>query len=604
MNAAINRHFWWVHSTLGVNHNTIGQILDHIQVNTPGADVAIKAFNGTLWQGQAERYPREGISIMDAEGLQAWVEACHFRGIQCHAWGVITNTSVRQSDIVYQVAAVPGIGSVILDVEPYRHYFYDDDTNTSYTYRDTLSLCNRLADIPIEKLALCYDYRRPKAIHFDLWRKIVTDFMPMVYTGSFEAPPQEVVPLVHKHMKEYELETCTIPALQTYIEPEDYDPLTIHTVAALMREQNPEMLFSFFRYTDRDDHAMQAVRVFMEAFPTQEWTDPRAPRYYSLTQVNSASSCQRRWQYTYIDEIQRATVEEGPRTTGQLVHEGLSAALNVMARHGWDDETGVKFAMRVMSEWMQVSAENVEFIDADGNSTNLGDNMDRMIEDAGDIVARALGALEIGRKYEVVNIPGTDTPFLEQQVEFSPPGKHYVVRGIVDAVLRDITDGSVALVDWKIRSKFQSHDSEAMIPQLAVYQYMVRQLYDINTHLGIVFNVKSVPPRSPMYNKNGTPNKNYLKYEWVRPVLLYRSPEIQNRMWDNFMEQVEYVEDLRSIVQDGENLPMMLGWQCGHCEFRNICHAEIFGQDIQYVIDNMYMPRRKRGMNEAQGQTG
>jgi len=231
------------------------------------------------------------------------------------------------------------------------------------------------------------------------------------------------------------------------------------------------------------------------------------------------------------------------------------------------------------------------------------EDAERIINGACDIVMRSLDALQIGTKYELVMQPGhPELMFLEQEIELPIPHTGYIMRGIVDALLRDKDDGSIAVVDWKIRSKFQSHDYEAMIPQLAIYQYMVRKVYGINTHLGIVFNVKSVPPKSPQYNKNGTPNKNYLKYEWTRPVMLYRSPENQGRMWENLEDQVRVIDDLRTRVELGGRLPMMLGWQCGHCEFRNLCHAEVYGQDKQYIMDTMYIPRRDRRTNEAQSQ--
>ena len=617
---------YWVHWTPeAVTERSIHELIENIYIQSPKIrGIFVKCFNGNAFNGDIENNPVDNMSIRSVEDIIRWRKLCEAFDLEFHAWGVVKRATKEQIDIIKLVAAAAD--SIILDVEPYENYFPDMSLwGAKYLTRELTVLKQSWIDL---QLGLCYDYRRARnAIHLDEWLSVCDSYHPMAYHQHFGITPQELVVYPEGHEKsvtllrllETQLGVGTdriVPMLQAYetVENSGYDPAELTEIISNLYHYGFKA-FSLFRY-NKVSGFQRYVKAAIASSPTttrgsSNPADESNRRVVSYTQISTFQSCPKKWQYGYINKIQKTGFERGPRDVGQLVHIGINTALYYL----WEAETQAPLveqddviafqeAQKAMASWIKVNSGSPTItLDINDEIVTLADPGDseliEMYDNACQVLSKILIYLDIRSKYQIVSYKGK--PLLEYELE-ERIGDDYPVylRGILDAVLQDRRTGEVSVYDWKIRRSFPNQDSEDMNPQLAIYQYMLQKHTNgaICSHIGVIMNVKSAPPKSPKFNQNGQLNKNYAKFEWVRAIQVYRNAQVQAKFWETTQEWADTLAlaYIALDIQDdtGYNAHRALGWQCGHCDFRALCHAYLYGQDENFIMDEMYQEKERR----------
>ena len=180
-------NWWhWHAEDLDTTISTPTELAQAVRTRTPGASgVVVKVVHGHTWEGARGA---EVIDMRDLADLIVWARAMHSLGLELHIWAVPVGADPqREAAAVALASHVPGVKSVILDVEPYDG-FWQGDVAAATQYIDTLR-ANVGDDMHV---GISVDSRTPdklRAIHFYEWMEGGTDSVhPQVYWHDFGLP--------------------------------------------------------------------------------------------------------------------------------------------------------------------------------------------------------------------------------------------------------------------------------------------------------------------------------------------------------------------------------------------------------------------------------
>ena len=209
----------WVHwKGEAVLENSIEELAQAIKQQTPDvAGVVIKIADGDAWQGNFDS--KAALAIDGPQALSWWVDTLRQHELETHLWSVIRGNDVpREAELLIQACSVPGVQSLLLDVEAGPEYF---GGKTAQDARDLITRVRAGVD-PGFHLGLNFDTRgsHPATIHIDEWLPHVQSLHPMVYHwhfGSGTAGPEGYLDAAFGRLAHYALPV--VPMLQTYPEP-------------------------------------------------------------------------------------------------------------------------------------------------------------------------------------------------------------------------------------------------------------------------------------------------------------------------------------------------------------------------------------------------
>lgn len=165
---------------------TIAQFADSLRNGAPNINgVMVKTNNGAVWQGAFDS-SKPNLNINSTADVQRWVDALAAKGLETHAWGVVRgiNGSVQaEIDRFVQIAQVPGVRSLLLDLEEGPAYFVGDQNAARQIAQ---GLRSRLG--PTFHIGLIFDYRsnRPQRLWVQtIWLPYIDSLHPMVYHYHF-----------------------------------------------------------------------------------------------------------------------------------------------------------------------------------------------------------------------------------------------------------------------------------------------------------------------------------------------------------------------------------------------------------------------------------
>lgn len=352
----------------------------------------------------------------------------------------------------------------------------------------------------------------------------------------------------------------------------------------------------------------------------------------SVSQIGAFQDCQYKWQLMYKEGVRIRKGELTPSAVGSVFHEGMAGALKKLYKLQ-QSKAKVKpvitlnklmdacdLAIRVWHRENFVEKQT-PFVNDEGElvmieDENFNQEWANMLSNASKLVKRTLVNMDIINRYKVVG--HKKQPLVEFWLEVDMslklgfPPKTFAFAGVVDAVLFDEETGMVAVFDWKLHKRFTTLENEQLSAQIALYQHALRIEYGINTQLGVVYQIKSDPPRKPELNKDGSMSRRKITSDWTtyeneliannlnpndyrdemqpkladiefyRPLMVFRSKEITQKFWDNLHEFA------RTITKT-ENFPMALGYSCRTCPFAALCTARIYGYDEEELFETRYI---------------
>ncbi len=173
-----------------VGEPDIPTLINNVKARAPVTDaIFVKTSDGDAWQGNFDS--KTSMSIKGPADITRWVNALAAAGLEFHAWCVVHGANVNgEAARIIETARVPGVRSLILDVEPYPQYWQgsrNDVIRLMSTVRNALG--------PHFHIGLSVDPRRHwySAIFPDAWRPYVNSVHPQCYWGTMGRTPEDVL---------------------------------------------------------------------------------------------------------------------------------------------------------------------------------------------------------------------------------------------------------------------------------------------------------------------------------------------------------------------------------------------------------------------------
>lgn len=313
--------------------------------------------------------------------------------------------------------------------------------------------------------------------------------------------------------------------------------------------------------------------------------------HISFSAIYEWLRCQYAWRTRYILNLDPARPAD-LLSVGGLGHEALAAFLR-----GSD-----------MAAWWQTT------------ETETGDALDLeapIRAEARRLYGRAVEYSPLLRDYEPLPLPD-GTPAVEMKVTGHARGP---VIGFVDAVMRHRQSGGVFVADHKFRENLGTGDELNL--QLAMYQYMLARWHGIGAIGTIKHEISSEAPGRPELKKDGSMSRAAIRTDWPT----YRAALLDARLnpddYADMKEKLEAREMVRLHISYHSMTELENIWRCvvepsarqmlnprrrhfarslgpracNGCWCRSLCFAELRGDDVDYIIETQFQPRKPRHEN-------
>lgn len=176
----------WHHKGQAVAEQSIDQLAQTVRRLAPAvSQVWVKTSDGSDWMARYDNKP--GMAIDGPDAIRRWITTLQKYGLEFHAWAVPRGLDINgESNILAQTCQIPGVRSLILDVEPYQGFYQGGRQSVR-------PLMSRLrASVPgAFHIAMCVD---PRPNHYaeifpDEWFPFVNSVHLQLYWGTFQVSP-------------------------------------------------------------------------------------------------------------------------------------------------------------------------------------------------------------------------------------------------------------------------------------------------------------------------------------------------------------------------------------------------------------------------------
>lgn len=180
----------WHWKGQAVKEATIEALAGSIKQQVPAADaIFVKTSDSNEWQGNFDS--KASMRIAGPSDIARWVSSLANAGLDFHGWCVVRGGDVDgEAARIIEAAQVPGVRSMILDVEPYEQYWKG-------TRDDVVRLMTRVRSALGNgfHIGLSVDPRRSwyNAIYPDAWQPYVNSLHPQCYWQTMGRTPENLL---------------------------------------------------------------------------------------------------------------------------------------------------------------------------------------------------------------------------------------------------------------------------------------------------------------------------------------------------------------------------------------------------------------------------
>ena len=185
---------YWFWKGSNIAENTLKQMLANIQRNTPNVrQLFVKTSDGSHWMG---KFDYSELAIHGPDSIDRWVDTLSQQKMEFHAWCVPRGLDIEaETNLIIATCRRPGVKSMILDVEPYEHYWRGGKEKIRpfmLRLKEALG-----ADF---HLGMSVD---PRAHHYhsifpDEWFPFIDSIHPQVYWQIFRDTPEDTLRSCYK----------------------------------------------------------------------------------------------------------------------------------------------------------------------------------------------------------------------------------------------------------------------------------------------------------------------------------------------------------------------------------------------------------------------
>lgn len=179
----------WHWKGSAIPENTIVEYIESMQRLAPNVkQIWVKVGDGNSWQG---RFDSSQMAVNGPADVDRWVQTLERYGLEFHAWTVLKGVDIAgEASIMIETCKRPGVKSLIMDVEPYEHYWRAG--------REPIAplMTNVRSNIPDGfHIGLGIDPRRAhyNSIYPDAWHPYVDSVHTMSYWKTFQRSVESVI---------------------------------------------------------------------------------------------------------------------------------------------------------------------------------------------------------------------------------------------------------------------------------------------------------------------------------------------------------------------------------------------------------------------------
>lgn len=180
----------WHWKGQAVGETTIEALIDSVKRQAPAVDgIFVKTSDGNEWQGNFDN--KASMRVGSPADVARWVNSLANAGLYFHAWCVVRGVDVDgEAARIIEAAQVPGVRSMILDVEPYEQYWKGSREDVIRLMTRVRSALGRSFHI-----GLSVDPRKNwySTIYPDAWRPYVDSLHPQCYWQTMGRTPENIL---------------------------------------------------------------------------------------------------------------------------------------------------------------------------------------------------------------------------------------------------------------------------------------------------------------------------------------------------------------------------------------------------------------------------
>lgn len=191
--------FIWQPSSLA--ESSLTQLANNLRAAAPNVNaVIVRATTGVGWQGRVDRQA-PNLAVRGLADLQRWVRELGARGLEVHAWALVSGSLPRQElDRLAEIALHSGVRSLLLDLAPRTGLGLRPERRGGFTggaaAADQLARGLRERVGPDFHLGLMFDPRpgQPEAVFVQsAWFPEIDSLHPLVFHHDFGQTPREAL---------------------------------------------------------------------------------------------------------------------------------------------------------------------------------------------------------------------------------------------------------------------------------------------------------------------------------------------------------------------------------------------------------------------------
>lgn len=327
----------------------------------------------------------------------------------------------------------------------------------------------------------------------------------------------------------------------------------------------------------------------------------------SVSRAKKWKSCQQAHDYRYVDKL-RPLRKVRPLTLGSLVHSCLEARLE---GRNWVEEIK-KFQKE---EWSKIfDEEKVELGDIPHDCYRIMRGYHYFY-------------LESDKRYQTVAV---ECPF-----RVRIPGTPIVLVGIIDGIIRDLTDNGIWCLEHKtVKKDIPTEEFRMTDIQTTIYMYVMEMIgpklgFKPDQIKGVMLDyLKTKAPTLPEQLKDGSLSKRKITCDYYTYLECIKSiggdPADYTEILDYMKTNVFYrrvpitktdtmtqvtLDDMvtvgRQIIAISGKCPTRnLAWTCDRpkCDYRDLCIAQINGFDVETLI-KLNFERKEDEVKDGEGES-
>ncbi len=185
-------YWYWKGSNLP--ENSLKQLLANIERHTPNVrHLFVKTSDGSHWMG---KYDYSDLAIHGPESIDRWVATLTQQKMEFHAWCVPRGLEIEaETKLIIEACRRPGVKSMILDVEPYTHYWQGGKENVRPFMLRLRKALGAEFHIGMSVDPRPHHYR---SIFPDEWFPFIDSIHPQVYWQIFRDTPEDALSSCYK----------------------------------------------------------------------------------------------------------------------------------------------------------------------------------------------------------------------------------------------------------------------------------------------------------------------------------------------------------------------------------------------------------------------